>query len=320
MALVFDQLRKRFGTVQALDGISFTVEPGQVYGFLGANGAGKTTAMRIALDILRADSGTVRWEGRESTELPRQTWGYLPEERGLYPRMQVLDQLVFFGSLYGLTRSGARREAQAWLARFRIPEYATRRADELSKGNQQKVQFIAAILHDPPVLIMDEPFTGLDPVNVALLKAAFLEMRDRGKTLVFSTHQMEMAEELCDAVAIIDHGRLVVSGPVREVKRASGKQVVRLAVEGDPDMPWLGQLEGVTVIRPGRDYTELEVAAGGDPEVVLGAARTRGERITLFEITDPSLERIFVEQVGAAPPSLEERTLAAPALSGAAQP
>ena len=152
------------------------------------------------------------WKGRPSTELPRRTFGYLPEERGLYPRMKVLDQLVFFAGLYGVPRKAAEKEVRDWLARFRVPEYADRRAEQLSKGNQQKIQFIAAILHDPEVLIMDEPFTGLDPVNVALLKAAFLEMRDRGKTLIFSTHQMDMAEELCDAIAIIDAGRLVASG------------------------------------------------------------------------------------------------------------
>ncbi len=315
MALVFDQVRKRFGDVQALDGVSFRVEPGQVFGFLGANGAGKTTAMRIALDILRADSGTVTWEGRASPDLPRRMWGYLPEERGLYPRMRVIDQLVFFASLYGVPGTRARREAQGWLARFRIADAASRRADELSKGNQQKVQFVAAILHEPDALILDEPFSGLDPVNVALLKQAFLELRDRGKTLVFSTHQMEMAEELCDAVAIIDRGRLVVSGPLREVKRASGRQLVRLAVAGDPDLPWLAGLQGVTVTRPGRDYTELEVDGGRDPESVLEEARARGERVTHFEITDLTLERIFVERVGGIAPSEEERTLAAaPAL------
>ncbi len=311
MALIFDQVRKRFGAIQALDGVSFSVQPGQVFGFLGANGAGKTTAMRIALDILHADSGTVSWEGRNSRLLPRSTWGYLPEERGLYPRMRVVDQLVFFASLYGVSGERARAEAEGWLARFRIPEAAARRAEELSKGNQQKVQFVAAILHDPDVLILDEPFSGLDPVNVALLKQAFLELRDRGKTLVFSTHQMEMAEELCDAVAIIDRGRLLVAGPVREVKRASGRQLVRLAVEDDADLPWLASLDGVTVTRPGRDYTELEVGDGRDPESVLEEARRRGARVTRFEITDLTLERIFVERVGGIAPSEEERTLAA---------
>jgi ABC-2 type transport system ATP-binding protein len=298
MSLVITDLAKTFGTVRALDGISFAVEPGQVFGFLGANGAGKTTAMRIVLDILRADSGTVTWKGRPSTDLPRRTFGYLPEERGLYPRMKVIDQLVFFAGLYGVPRKTAENEVRAWLARFRVPEYADRRAEQLSKGNQQKIQFIAAILHDPEVLIMDEPFTGLDPVNVALLKAAFLEMRDRGKTLIFSTHQMDMAEELCDALAIIDAGRLVASGPTREVKRSTGKQVVRLATDGDPDLPWLAEIPGVAVVRPGRDYTEVEVLGTTDAETILQAALARGERVTRFEIGDPSIEQIFVERVG----------------------
>jgi ABC-2 type transport system ATP-binding protein len=298
MSLVITDLQKSFGEVRALDGISFAVDPGQVFGFLGANGAGKTTAMRIVLDILRADAGTVTWKGRPSTELPRRTFGYLPEERGLYPRMKVLDQLVFFAGLYGVPRKAAEKEVRAWLARFRVPEYADRRAEQLSKGNQQKIQFIAAILHDPEVLIMDEPFSGLDPVNVALLKAAFLEMRDRGKTLIFSTHQMDMVEELCDAIAIIDAGRLVASGPTREVKRSTGKQVVRLATDGDPDLPWLAEIPGVAVVRPGRDFSELEVSGATDPETILQAALARGERVIRFEIADPSIEQIFVDRVG----------------------
>ena len=309
MALVLDSLSKSFGTVKALDAMTFSVEPGQVFGFLGANGAGKTTTMRIVLDILRPDAGTVSWRGRPVTELPRRTWGYLPEERGLYPRMKVLDQLVFFASLYGVPSRDASREIREWLARFRIPEYAERRAEELSKGNQQKIQFIAAILHDPEVLLMDEPFVGLDPVNVALLKEAFLEMRDRGKTLILSTHQMEMVEELCESLVIIDRGRIVVGGPVRDVRRASGRRVVRLGVLGDGELPWLAELEGVRVIRPGQDYTELYVEAGRDPESILDAARDRGEHISHFEIADPSIEQIFIDHVGPVP--LEEKTLAA---------
>jgi len=308
MSLVLDSLTKTFGVVKALDGIGFTVEPGQVFGFLGANGAGKTTTMRIVLDILKPDAGTVTWRGRPASELPRRTWGYLPEERGLYPRMRVLDQLVFFASLYGVPVRDATREVHEWLERFRIPDYADRRAEELSKGNQQKIQFIAAILHDPDVLLMDEPFIGLDPVNVALLKDAFVEMRERGKTLVLSTHQMEMVEELCDSLVIIDRGRIVVGGPVRDVKRASGRRVVRLGVTGDPDLDWLASLDGVRVTRPGRDYTELYVEAGRDPESVLRAALERGEHVNRFEIADPSIEQVFIELVGAAP--IDERTLA----------
>jgi ABC-2 type transport system ATP-binding protein len=300
MALVIDALRKRFGSVVALDGISFTVQPGEVFGFLGANGAGKTTTFRIMLDILRADSGTVTWNGIDSTRLPRRTWGYLPEERGLYPRMTVMDQLLFFAELHGVPAADARREVDEWLERFRVPEYRGRKLESLSKGNQQKIQFLAAILHDPEVLLMDEPFTGLDPVNASLLKAAFLEMRERGKTLIFSTHQMDTVEELCDSVAIIDRGRLVVNGPTREVRRSAGRRIVRLAVDGDPDLPWLDELDGVRVVQRGRDETEIEVDTSRDPESILTEALARGERITLFEITDPSLEQIFVERVGRA--------------------
>ena len=298
MALFIDRVSKRFGDVQALDDVSLDIAPCQVFGFLGANGAGKTTAMRIVLDILRPDSGTVTWNGTPNTDLPRETWGYLPEERGLYAKMNVLDQLVFFARLHGVKPKAAERESRGWLERFRIPEYADRRAEELSKGNQQKIQFIAAILHDPQVLLMDEPFTGLDPVNVALLKEAFMELKDRGKTLVFSTHQMETVEELCESIAILDRGRVVVSGSVRDVRRSSGRQMVRLAVEGDTEIAWLGTLDGVRVTRRGQDYVEAEVAQGHDPGSVLRAALGRGCEVRHFEMTDPSLEQIFIEHVG----------------------
>jgi ABC-2 type transport system ATP-binding protein len=308
MSLIIDSVSKRFGEVRALDDVSLEIKPGEVFGFLGANGAGKTTAMRIVLDILRPDSGKITWNDRPNTEVSRDTWGYLPEERGLYAKMKVLDQLVFFAKLHGVKPKEAERETLDWLERFRIPEYAGRRAEQLSKGNQQKIQFIAAILHDPQVLLMDEPFTGLDPVNATLLKEAFLEMKDRGKTLIFSTHQMETVEELCQSIAILDRGRVVVGGTVRDVRRSSGRQVVRLAVDGDLEMPWLHSLEGVTVSRRGLDYTETEVAPGHDPELVLQAALARRCRVLRFEITDPSLETIFIERVGQI--DVTERTLA----------
>ena len=311
MSLAVDSVTKRFGDVVALDGVSFTVSPGTIFGLLGANGAGKTTSMRIVLDILRADSGRVTWQGTENTALPRRTWGYLPEERGLYPRMRVGEQLRFFSALYGVTDATAREEIADWLERFRIPDHLDRKVEELSKGNQQKIQFIAAILHDPDVLIMDEPFSGLDPVNVRLLKEAFLEMRDRGKTLIFSTHQMETVEELCESIAIVDRGRVVVSGAVRDVKRAMGRQVVRLATEGDGNgSGWLQQLDGVQVTADRADYIELRVPAERDPETILRAALDRGERVTRFEIAEPSLEEIFVEHVGRRAVSEEEEHLA----------
>jgi ABC-2 type transport system ATP-binding protein len=265
--------------------------------------------MRIVLDILRPDSGTATWNGTPTTDVPRETWGYLPEERGLYPRLEVLDQLVFFASLYGIPRDVAAARGRHWLARFRIPDYEKRRAEELSKGNQQKVQLIAAVLHEPAVLLMDEPFVGLDPVNVALLKEAFAEMRDAGTTLVFSTHQMEMVEELCESVALIDRGRLVLAGALRDVKRATGRRVVRIAVEGDRSMPWLAGISGVRVARDGQDYVELAVDHGVDPQSILRAALDHGEQVTNFVIGDPSIEEIFIERVGRRPS--EDQHLAA---------
>ena len=311
MSLLVDSITKRFGEVVALSDASFTVEPGRIFGLLGANGAGKTTSMRIVLDILRPDSGHVTWQGKPNIELPRRTWGYLPEERGLYPRMKVGEQLRFFAALYGVSDESARAEIDEWLERFRIPDYLDRKVEELSKGNQQKIQFIAAILHDPDVLIMDEPFTGLDPVNVRLLKEAFLEMRDRGKTLIFSTHQMEQVEELCESIAIMDRGRVVVSGLVRDVKRAMGRQVVRLATNGDGrGLEWLADVPGVTLTAEREDYVELQVPADRDPETILHAALDRGDRVTRFEIADPTLEEIFVEHVGRRAVSEEDEHLA----------
>ncbi|MGZ6214075.1 MAG: ABC transporter ATP-binding protein [Candidatus Limnocylindria bacterium] len=306
MSLVVDSVSKSFGPVRALDGISFSVEPGRIFGLLGANGAGKTTCMRIILDILRADAGTVTWEHQANDQLPRRTWGYLPEERGLYTRMKVIDVLRFFAALYGVAEAKATDEIEDWLERFRVPEYRDRKVEELSKGNQQKIQFIAAILHDPAVLIMDEPFSGLDPVNVQLLKEAFLEMRDRGKTLIFSTHQMEQVEELCESIAIIDRGRVVEAGSLRDVKRRMGRRVVRLSVEGADGAAsdgaggagWVEEIPGVTLTRRGEDYVELRVATGTDPESILTAALARGDRVTRFEIADPSLEEVFIEKVG----------------------
>jgi ABC-2 type transport system ATP-binding protein len=310
MALAIDGLTKRFGDVQALDGVTFSIEPGGICGFLGANGAGKTTTMRIVLGFLRPDAGTVTFGGRDARSWPRRTWGYMPEERGLYLRMPVIDQLVFFGSLYGLPRRDVRRVALDWLGRFRIADLADRKAESLSKGNQQKVQFIATVLHDPDVLLMDEPFVGLDPINVALLKEAFLGLRDQGKTLVFSTHQLDQAEELCDSVAIIDHGRVVAAGPTREIKRSTGHQVVRVATANPDGLDWLRTLPHVTVTRPGEDYTEVRVDAGFDPQAVLRAAIAEGGDVLRFEVADPSLEEVFVERLGAL--DVEERTLASP--------
>jgi ABC-2 type transport system ATP-binding protein len=298
MSLQIENLHKHFGSVVALDGLTFEVPSGEIFGFLGANGAGKTTTMRIALGVLAADAGQIIWNGADTRGLPRRTWGYLPEERGLYARMVVLDQLAFFGSLHGMPRDVARAAALEWLRRLRVPDLAERRAEELSKGNQQKIQLISAVLHDPPVLLLDEPFTGLDPVNVALLREALLELRDDGRTLIFSTHQMETVEAMCESIAIVDHGRMVVGGPLRAVKRASGRRLVRLSVDGDHRLPWLATVAGARILRPGIDRSEVELDAGVEPEVVLAAAIAAGVRVRHFEVAEPSLEQIFIDHVG----------------------
>ncbi|HSL77721.1 MAG TPA: ATP-binding cassette domain-containing protein [Candidatus Limnocylindrales bacterium] len=305
MTLEIDRVTKRFGRTVALDQLAFDVPKGRIFGFLGANGAGKTTTMRICLGILRADEGDVRWNGSRTGDLPRRTFGYLPEERGLYPRLTVIDQLVYFASLYGERPERARANANRWLERFRITELADRRAEELSKGNQQKVQFIAAILHGPDVLLMDEPFTGLDPVNLSLLRDAFVELRDEGRTIVFSTHQMEVAEALCESLVIVDHGRLVAGGTLGELKRASRARTVRLGIEGEILPAWLGTVDGVAAIRPGAGFAELELRAGVEPRDVLAAALDRGAKVVRFDVAEPSLEAIFIELVGR-PPDVDE--------------
>jgi len=302
VSLQIDHVTKRFGATTALDALTFDVARGEVFGFLGANGAGKTTTMRICLGIIAPDAGEIRWNSTPVGDLPRRTWGYLPEERGLYPRMGVLDQLVYFASLYGESPDRARREAIAWLTRFHIREYAERRAEELSKGNQQKVQFIAAILHGPEVLLMDEPFTGLDPINLVLLREAFMELRDQGRTLIFSTHQMEAAEAMCESVAIVDRGRLVAGGPLRDLKRATGRRWVRLALEGASPAPaWLTELRGVDVVRRDATGAELELLPGSEPAAMLADLLGRGETVRRFEVVEPSLEALFIELVGRPP-------------------
>src|SRR3984893_992990 len=298
-SLTVEHVTKSFGHFQAIKDLSMEVKEGTIFGFLGPNGAGKTTTMRMILDILRPDSGRITWNGKDVRQVPRRNWGYLPEERGLYPKMRVDEQLLFLARLNGLSKQDAEKELTDWLERFQISANRKKKIEELSKGNQQKVQFLATILHDPTILIMDEPFSGLDPVNANVLKEAFVEMHRRGKTILFSTHQLEQAEELCQEIVIINKGQSVVQGSVREVKRQQGRNVARLKLDNDPEAAWLEQLPGVQVTRRREDYIEMHIQANLNPNVIVEAALQHGGIISHFELTEPSLTDIFIEKVGA---------------------
>ncbi len=297
MSLLVEQINKSFAHFQVIKDLSMEVKEGSIFGFLGANGSGKTTTMRMILDILRPDSGRITWKGNAISAWPRRTWGYLPEERGLYPKMVVEEQLLFLAQLHGKSKQAAQKELDEWLERFHIKTNRKKKVEELSKGNQQKMQFLAAILHDPAVLIMDEPFSGLDPVNVLMLKEAFVEMRRRGKTLIFSTHQLEQVEELCEDVVIISKGQAVVQGSVREIKQKSGRNVIRLKLDNDTEAPWLEALDGVHVTKKRQDYIEMQIQASINPNQIIEAALRHGGMVSRFELAEPSLTDIFIGQV-----------------------
>ncbi len=297
MTLSVQNVTKRFVSFTAVNDVSFEVRPGRIFGFLGTNGAGKTTTMRMVLDIIRPDTGTINWNDQPSSEIPRTRFGYLPEERGLYPRMRVEDHLLFLAQLYGANEANARAALDEWLERLDVEENRSRKVEELSKGNQQKIQFLAAILHDPDILILDEPFSGLDPVNAEQMKDAFRMLRDRGKTIIFSTHQLDDAQELGHDVAIIHRGELLISGDVPTVRQSMGSQLVRFSVEGGNRIDWLNALPEVEIVRQREDYVELAVPDANVARSILHEAIRRNEPVTRFELDYPSLNDIFLDLV-----------------------
>jgi ABC-2 type transport system ATP-binding protein len=297
MGLLVEHINKSFAQLHVIKDLSMDVKEGSIFGFLGANGAGKTTTMRMILDIIRPDSGHITWNGQDVRQVPRRNWGYLPEERGLYPKVGVEDQLLFLTRLNGLSKSAAKSQLDEWLERFQITQYRKKKVEELSKGNQQKIQFLATILHDPLILIMDEPFSGLDPVNANILKEAFLEIHRRGKTIIFSTHQLEQVEELCEDILIINKGQTIVQGRVREVKRQHGQNMVRLKLDNDAEALWLDTLEGVRVTKRRQDYIEMQIQDHLNPNLIVEAALRHGAIISRFELAEPSLTDIFIEAV-----------------------
>jgi len=291
--LEVDGVSKRYGDTVALREMTFDVRAGEVFGFVGSNGAGKTTTMRIALGVLAADAGEVRWDGVPVTLETRSRIGYMPEERGLYPKMKVGEQLAYLAELHDLSRDDAAAAAQRWMERLGVAERAEDKVEELSLGNQQRVQLAAALVHEPDLLVLDEPFSGLDPVGVDVLSEVLIaEARARSVPVVFSSHQLELVERLCDAVAIINGGRLVAAGTVDELRasRAAGRW--RVEVDGDGAATWAAAVPGVRSLGDGA----FELADGADPQALLDAARAAGP-VRRFGPDDATLADLFREAV-----------------------
>jgi ABC-2 type transport system ATP-binding protein len=281
-------LRKRFGPTLALDGMSFTVQPGQVTGFVGPNGAGKTTAMRVVFGLVTPDSGSVSWQGRPIGARDRRRFGYMPEERGLYPRMQVRDQLVFLGRLSGLSAAGAARETDRWLDALGLADRAGSRLDDLSHGNQQRAQLAAALIHDPELLVLDEPFSGLDPFAMDSMSALLGQVAHGGAAVLFSSHQLDVVEHLCEDVVVIDDGRVVLAGALDALRDAAPDRYIDVTVRRDPDR--LLHLPGTRVMRQQGNQVRLRVPRAADPMAVL--AGLDGDAVRL-SYEPPALSELF---------------------------
>jgi ABC-2 type transport system ATP-binding protein len=295
--LELDGLSRRFNDTVALDGLSFTVPAGQVFGFLGPNGSGKSTAMRAIMQLVALDSGRVRWDGGPYGFAECRRFGYMPEERGLYPTMRVADHLVYLARLHGKSAAAAAVATSLWLERLGIADRADAKVEALSLGNQQRVQLAAALLHDPDLLVLDEPFSGLDPVGVDDLAAVLAERAAAGATVLFSSHQLDLVEDLCESVAIVHHGRCVAAGTVRDLARGGRPRVV-VEVRDDPDGNWASALPGVRVTGNERGRLRLVLDEGTDPQHVLSAAMAAGA-VEHFAFESRKLSEVFREAVAA---------------------
>jgi ABC-2 type transport system ATP-binding protein len=291
--LELDGLTRRFGEVVALDGLSFTVPTGQVFGFLGPNGAGKTTAMRAVFELVALDAGLVRWNGAVVTAKDRRRFGYMPEERGLYPGMVVVDQIEYLARLHGVPAGSARGAALRWLDKLGVVERATDKLEALSLGNQQRVQLAAALVHEPELLVLDEPLSGLDPVGVDAVSAVLVAEAAAGRGVLFSSHQIDLVEDLCQSVAIIDHGRLVAQGSVEDLTTGGRRRLV-VKVDGDFAGAWARSLAGVHISRVESGAVRLVLDEGTDPQMVLAAAMKAGP-VERFGFERQRLSEVFRE-------------------------
>lgn len=296
MALEIKNVTKKFGTHTAVDSLSLRIPEKEMFGFLGGNGAGKTTTFRMILGLLDMTEGEISWQGEKINYDKSHLIGYLPEERGLYPKLTVQEQIIYFGRLRGMKRQDIVKELESWLDRFKVPEYMNKRVEELSKGNQQKIQFISAVIHRPKLLILDEPFSGLDPVNVEMLKEAVVDLKEQGMSIVFSSHRMEHVEELCQHVCILHKGKPVVQGALKDIKAAYGKK--NLIIHGDLDWSYLEDFPGVERLKRTVQGCVLQIAGEQASQDIFFSLQGKGF-IRKFELEEPTLHDIFIEKVGA---------------------
>jgi ABC-2 type transport system ATP-binding protein len=301
MATLFvEQVSKNYEDFKAVDKISFTANAGKLFGLLGPNGAGKTTTMRMIMNIIVPDSGRIEIFGKSFSSELQNKIGYLPEERGLYPKMKLLSHLQFLGEMKGLSGLDAREKASKWLERFELISWANKKIQDLSKGMQQKVQFIGTIMHDPDLLIVDEPFSGLDPINVKFLKDILLEMKGRGKTIILSTHLMDQAEKLCDYICLINKGKVVLEGPLETVKEKYSHNAIILEYSGNA--AFISQLPSVQKTDNYGNYMEIRLKDQANSQELFRAVAASEIRVKKFETAEVSLNDIFIEIVGGQKP------------------
>ncbi|NEW06956.1 ABC transporter ATP-binding protein [Paenibacillus sp. SYP-B3998] len=294
-SLQVEQVTKQYGEKTAVNGIQLRVKQGEIYGLLGANGAGKTTTMRMVLGLIYPDEGKILWKGQGYREELRRLMGYLPEERGLYPKVKVSEQIIYLAELRGLARKQADAGLKMWLERFGVPEYYNKKVEELSKGNQQKIQFIAAVIHNPEILILDEAFSGLDPVNVELLKTTVKALRDEGKTILFSSHRMDHVEELCENICILHQSNTIVQGSLKEIKATFPKE--RVLLETEQPIEGLELISGVTKVIKHLTGYEIRIHEAAAAQQILQHALEQST-IQRFQIMEPTLNEIFIQKVG----------------------
>ena len=293
--ITLENVTKSYGSFVAVDAVSFEVPKGKIYGVLGPNGAGKTSTIRMINNITLPDSGSIRIMGEKASEKTQAMIGYMPEERGLYKKMKVGEQLMYLAQLKGLSAQQAKKSIRYWLEKFEATDWIQKEVGELSKGMQQKIQFISTISHDPEIYIFDEPFSGLDPINSELLKSVILELRDAGKTVLFCTHRMEQVEQMCDFICLYNKGKKILDGSLTDIKQRFGTNTILMEFDGDSS--FIKTLQNVRINNESNRFAEIRLLEGADHQAILSTALQHAQ-VRKFELVEPSLHEIFISSVG----------------------